>query len=91
MIFSSEYPPSFYSPRLPDSIGTVKLIHALKSYERQTAEMRILHFCPSSAMGAAYGTAKAGIGITGMGTQRPELIMKVCPGKALPFIKMVAT
>lgn len=28
-------------------------------------------------MGAAYGTAKAGIGITGMGTQRPELIMKV--------------
>lgn len=32
-------------------------------------------------MGAAYGTAKAGIGITGMGTQRPELIMKV--GRAM--------
>jgi hypothetical protein len=29
------------------------------------------------AVGAAYGTAKAGIGITGMGTQRPDLIMKV--------------
>ncbi|KAK4330553.1 V-type proton ATPase subunit c' [Rhodotorula toruloides] len=27
-------------------------------------------------IGAAYGTAKAGIGITGMGTLRPELIMK---------------
>ncbi|GAA5903066.1 hypothetical protein JCM5296_001728 [Sporobolomyces johnsonii] len=29
-----------------------------------------------STIGAAYGTAKAGIGITGMGTLRPELIMK---------------
>jgi len=29
-----------------------------------------------SSIGAAYGTAKAGIGISGMGTFRPELIMK---------------
>jgi len=29
-----------------------------------------------STIGAAYGTAKAGIGISGMGTQRPELIMR---------------
>lgn len=29
-----------------------------------------------AALGAAYGTAKAGIGITGMGTLRPDLIMK---------------
>lgn len=28
--------------------------------------------------GAAYGTAKAGIGIAGVGTFRPDLIMKVC-------------
>ncbi|BFZ63981.1 v-type proton ATPase 16 kDa proteolipid subunit 2 [Saitoella coloradoensis] len=28
------------------------------------------------SMGAAYGTAKAGIGIAGMGTFKPELIMK---------------
>ena len=27
--------------------------------------------------GAAYGTAKAGIGISGVGTFRPDLIMKV--------------
>lgn len=27
--------------------------------------------------GAAYGTAKAGIGIAGIGTCRPDLIMKV--------------
>ena len=27
--------------------------------------------------GAAYGTAKAGIGIAGVGTFRPDLIMKV--------------
>lgn len=29
------------------------------------------------AAGAAYGTAKAGIGISGVGTFRPDLIMKV--------------
>ncbi|CAG8486997.1 1640_t:CDS:2 [Paraglomus occultum] len=29
-----------------------------------------------SSIGAAYGTAKAGIGIAGMGTFKPELIMK---------------
>ena len=28
-------------------------------------------------MGAAYGTAKSGIGIAGVGTYRPDLIMKV--------------
>ncbi|BCR89351.1 V-type proton ATPase proteolipid subunit [Aspergillus chevalieri] len=28
------------------------------------------------SMGAAYGTAKAGIGISGVGTFRPDLIMK---------------
>ena len=36
---------------------------------------RELTTCPT-ALGAAYGTAKAGIGITGMGTLRPDLIMK---------------
>jgi V-type H+-transporting ATPase proteolipid subunit len=29
------------------------------------------------AIGAAYGTAKSGIGIVGVGTFRPDLIMKV--------------
>jgi hypothetical protein len=29
------------------------------------------------AVGAAFGTAKSGIGISGLGTFRPELIMKV--------------
>jgi len=29
-----------------------------------------------STVGAAYGTSKAGIGITGLGTFKPELIMK---------------
>ena len=29
--------------------------------------------------GAAYGTAKSGIGIAGVGTFRPDLIMKVRP------------
>jgi V-type H+-transporting ATPase proteolipid subunit len=30
-----------------------------------------------AGMGAAYGTAKSGIGIVGVGTFRPDLIMKV--------------
>ncbi|KAI4224555.1 MAG: hypothetical protein L6R36_004579 [Xanthoria steineri] len=33
--------------------------------------------------GAAYGTAKAGIGIAGVGTFRPDLIMKVCSAMSL--------
>ena len=32
--------------------------------------------------GAAYGTAKSGIGIAGVGTFRPDLIMKV---RGIPF------
>jgi hypothetical protein len=31
----------------------------------------------AAGAGAAYGTAKAGIGIAGIGTYRPDLIMKV--------------
>jgi hypothetical protein len=31
----------------------------------------------ATGMGAAFGTAKAGIGIAGIGTYRPDLIMKV--------------
>ena len=31
----------------------------------------------SLAVGAAYGTSKAGIGIAGLGQFKPELIMKV--------------
>jgi hypothetical protein len=31
----------------------------------------------STGIGAAYGTAKSGIGIAGVGTYRPDLIMKV--------------
>lgn len=33
-----------------------------------------------TAIGAAYGTAKSGIGIAGVGTFRPDLIMKVARG-----------
>lgn len=35
-----------------------------------------------SGAGAAYGTAKSGIGIAGVGTFRPDLIMKV---RSLPI------
>lgn len=36
------------------------------------------------AIGAAYGTAKSGIGIAGVGTFRPDLIMKVRPPRGRP-------
>ena len=29
------------------------------------------------AVGAAYGTAKSGVGISGLATFKPELVMKV--------------
>jgi hypothetical protein len=32
-----------------------------------------------AGMGAAYGTAKSGIGISGVGNYRPDLIMKAGP------------
>ena len=31
---------------------------------------------PFSGMGAAYGTAKSGVGVASMGVMRPELVMK---------------
>lgn len=34
-------------------------------------------FFLSLAIGAAYGTSKAGIGIAGIGSFKPELVMKV--------------
>lgn len=37
------------------------------------------------SMGAAYGTAKSGIGIAGVGTFRPDLIMKVCRDPISPL------
>ncbi|KAG1818430.1 uncharacterized protein BJ212DRAFT_1446339 [Suillus subaureus] len=37
-------------------------------------------------VGAAFGTAKAGIGIAGLGTFKPELIMKaMTPSKGYPL------
>ncbi|CAG8798645.1 22410_t:CDS:2, partial [Racocetra persica] len=36
----------------------------------------VMALLSSTTIGAAYGTAKAGIGIAGAGTFRPELIMK---------------
>jgi ATP synthase proteolipid subunit len=36
----------------------------------------ILAFSSPAGFGAAYGTAKAGVGIASMGVLRPELVMK---------------
>lgn len=45
-----------------------------------TAPIRLLDLVEANVdvgVGAAYGTAKSGIGISGVGTYRPDLIMKV--------------
>jgi hypothetical protein len=34
---------------------------------------------PSTGFGAAYGTAKAGVGVSAMGVLRPDLIVKSTP------------
>jgi V-type H+-transporting ATPase proteolipid subunit len=49
-------------------------------YVQQIGELKRLKGCPLSTtigIGAAYGTAKSGIGIAGVGTFRSDLIMKV--------------
>lgn len=48
--------------------------------------MNIIANLSISAIGAAYGTAKAGIGIAGVGTFRPDLIMKVSSSSSAIFI-----
>lgn len=40
------------------------------------SSLPVSHFTKYSAFGAAYGTAKSGVGISAMGVMRPELIMK---------------
>jgi len=45
-------------------------------YETRPNRLDVQELTAAGA-GAAYGTAKAGIGIAGIGTYRPDLIMKV--------------
>ena len=44
--------------------------------EPQQLIFTITIFCSLAAFGAAYGTAKSGVGIAAMSVMRPELIMK---------------
>jgi hypothetical protein len=47
--------------------------------------MKIRMIWMLSGMGAAYGTAKSGVGVASMGVMRPELVMKsIVPGKIPP-------
>ena len=45
-------------------------------YETRPNRLDVQELTAAGA-GAAYGTAKAGIGIAGIGTYMPDLIMKV--------------
>lgn len=38
--------------------------------------MQLIQYYGLSGMGAAYGTAKSGVGVASMGVMRPELVMK---------------
>jgi len=62
MVFSSL--PSLLSSLFFFSITTITPLH-----------LDLLFFL-CAAVGAAYGTAKSGVGIAGIGTFRPDLVMK---------------
>jgi hypothetical protein len=51
------------------------MIFGCKHLYRCAGKIQKLIF--TKGIGAAYGTAKSGIGIAGVGTYRPDLIMKV--------------
>lgn len=73
------------SPKFAPFIGMVRAIRnppASAAAAPQRAPLTISQGGIAAAMifgcaGAAYGTAKSGIGIAGVGTFRPDLIMKV--------------
>lgn len=51
----------------------------IRMYVETTGSLQLICQTDDSTIGigAAYGTAKSGIGISGVGTFRPDLIMKV--------------
>lgn len=54
------------------------LLISMLGGESISEEMFIVRCCLmlQSGMGAAYGTAKSGVGVASMGVMRPELVMK---------------
>ncbi|GFZ43847.1 V-ATPase 16 kDa proteolipid subunit 2 [Saitozyma sp. JCM 24511] len=58
------------SQESPVPCVTLTCLYPRRSYQLTPGQMVF------STVGAAYGTSKAGIGIAGLGTFRPELIMK---------------
>lgn len=61
-----------YADRLEDDLRVYVSYHF-----REITCQRQQQLTHQIALGAAYGTAKSGIGIAGVGTFRPDLIMKV--------------
>lgn len=51
--------------------------------------MQIAERVAKLAVGAAFGTSKSGIGIAGLGTFKPELIMKVRECLRLPLSPII--
>lgn len=49
----------------------------LRMYVERVGGLKIRLLSTTTGIGAAYGTAKSGIGIAGVGTFRSDLIMKV--------------
>lgn len=70
----SSYDPvcGIYADKLEDDLRVYVFYHPANDLPAAIATH--LH---QTALGAAFGTAKSGIGISGVGTFRPDLIMKV--------------
>jgi len=66
---SSEPPPLSFFPVLSSLFFFFGIIVLIR-------DVIYLNFCVVSGMGAAYGTAKSGVGVASMGVMRPELVMK---------------
>ena len=52
----------------------LNIYHGLSTLRRATGDK--VSNCFLSALGAAYGTAKSGVGISAMAVMKPDLIMK---------------
>ncbi|KAL8780771.1 MAG: hypothetical protein Q9213_006318 [Squamulea squamosa] len=66
------------SPKFAPFFGMVDDIRMSVLKETYGFTKGVANHATWAGAGAAYGTAKAGIGIAGVGTFRPDLIMKVC-------------
>eukprot|EP01018_Ginkgo_biloba_P014338 Gb_06933 [translate_table: standard] len=59
----------------PSSLDLIEYASMNSSFASSTYIYSLVDYLPTG-MGAAYGTAKSGVGVASMGVMRPELVMK---------------